>query len=366
MSDFRLSGIEPEEALNGRFVVIDVRAPREFAEGSMPGAVNLPLLDDAARARVGVVYHGEGAKAARLAALDLLSPLLPAYVRALMSVIPRPKRAALMCWRGGERSRNAALLLTLVGVQAVQVAGGYRGYRRWVRASLTAWRPCVPVMTLHGHTGSGKSALLRALKQLAPQLPHPRPWVVDLEALALHRGSVLGGLNQPARRTQKDFEGLLWEELRRPGGDYLVLEGEGCRIGRLSLPGPVADAVRQGIPVAVTAAVGDRAARILSEYGPEGWTEGERRAFLSGLELIGRRLGARRVATLRTAFEDGRFAEVVTELLVDYYDPLYHTSSVKGRSFALALATGSDPASDARRLATAMARACAQLEGVGA
>ncbi|NLT34703.1 MAG: hypothetical protein GXX83_02240 [Gaiellales bacterium] len=96
MSDFRLSTIGPEEAVNGRFVV---RAPREFADGSAPGALNLPLLDDAAWARVGVVCHGEGARAARPAAVDLPSPLLPAHTRSLLEAIPPSKRVAVMRWR---------------------------------------------------------------------------------------------------------------------------------------------------------------------------------------------------------------------------------------------------------------------------
>ena len=132
-----------------------------------------------------------------------------------------------MCWRGGERSRNVVLLLALIGVHAVTVSGGYRAYRKEVLSGLAEWRPPVPVVTLYGHTGAGKSALLRGLAELAPRLRGPRPWLLDLEELALHRGSLLGGLNQPGERRQKDFDALLWDELRRPRGRLSGARGRG-------------------------------------------------------------------------------------------------------------------------------------------
>jgi tRNA 2-selenouridine synthase len=264
-------------------------------------------------------------------------------------------RLAIMCWRGGERSRNVVLLLGLIGVHAVQVEGGYKAYRRWVREGLQAWRPTMPVYTLFGYTGAGKTELLRALARLAPTLPRPRPAVIDLEALALHRGSLLGGLNQPGERTQKDFEALTWDALRRLDGEYLLLEGEGNKIGHIVLPESVGAAVRVGQPVQVAAGVVERAERLLAEYAPRGWDAVDVDAFRGSLDLIGRRLPPATAVALRTAFEDGRFPEVVTGLLQDYYDPLYQRSSVEGREFVLTLSTGPDPVENARRLAAAIA-----------
>lgn len=230
MTDLKVPSVTASEVMAGGFQVVDVRSPSEFMDGHAPGAISKPLLDDQQRALVGTIYRQHGAPRARVAAMDAIVPTLSAYLHELVEVaatLPRGNRLALMCWRGGERSRNVALLLALIGVHAVTVAGGYRAFRREVLAGLTSWLPPVPVVTLYGRTGVGKSALLRALGQIAQEEKGPRPWPLDLENLALHRGSLLGGLNQPGRRTQKDFDALLWEELRRPRGDYLVVECEG-------------------------------------------------------------------------------------------------------------------------------------------
>jgi tRNA 2-selenouridine synthase len=359
VTDLQVPSISAAEAMEGGFQVVDVRAPSEFADGHMPGSLNQPFLDDATRAEVGVVYKQEGAARARLAAMELVGAGLPQYLGELVGLArsqPKTRRLAIMCWRGGERSRNVALLLALVGVHAVTVEGGYRAYRKEVLNGFAAWRPPMPVYTLFGHTGAGKSALLRALAELAPSLHAPRPWVVDLEDLALHRGSLLGGLNQPGERRQKDFDSLLWEELRRPQGDYLVLEGEGGKIGHIFVPLSVADAIRGGTPVLVTAPVAVRAERIMREYAPEGWDATDRERFLRSLKFIAARLSRERVLFLERAFADGRFTDVVEGLLVDYYDPLYQRSCVEGRPFVLEFETTSDAASDARRFASDVAR----------
>lgn len=359
MTDLQVPSITAGEAMEEGFLVVDVRSPSEFASGHMPGAVNRPLLDDVQRAVVGTAYRERGSAQARLVAMEIVSSGLPAYLGGLAELARSPgrrRRLALMCWRGGERSRNVSLLLAMIGVHAVIVSGGYRAYRREVLDGLRTWAPPVPVVTLYGHTGAGKSALLRGLEELGPGLAGPRPWVVDLERLAMHRGSLLGGLNQPGDRQQKDFDALLWDALRRPQGDYLVLEGEGGRIGRIFLAAPVAKAIRGGMPVLVSAPVEQRTARIVREYAPDEWGETDRERFRRGLGLIARRLPKETAHSLETAFDDGRFTDVVQGLLLHYYDPLYRRSCVEGRRFVLEVETSPDPIHDARRFATKMAR----------
>ena len=351
MTSVEVPRITPPQAVDEGYVVLDVRSPKEFAEGHVPGSVNLPLLDNRQRARVGTAYRTAGAQRARVVAMDEVSAGLPVYLRSAALLARGGRRLAVMCWRGGERSRNVVLLLALIGIHAAQVDGGYKGYRRWVLDGLSSWTPDRPVVTLFGHTGSGKTALLRALSEIASQLTPPRPWVIDLEGMALHRGSLLGGLHQPGQRTQKDFDALLWNALRRPQGDYMVVEGEGAKIGRLFLPESAAELVRGGIPVHLTADVGMRARRILGEYAPDRWSSSDVLRFKKGLQLIGQRLSPGELRSLRRAFDDGRFDYVVERLLVAYYDPLYHRSSVEGRDFALTLRAEPDTARQARTLA---------------
>ena len=118
----------------------------------------------------------------------------------------------------------------------------------------------------------------------------------------------------------------------------------------------MADAIRTGLPVLVTAPVEVRAERIMREYAPESWDDVDRERFLRSLHLIAARLPRETVVSLETAFADGRFTDVVEELLTDYYDPLYQRSCVEGRRFVLEFETTSDPANDARRFAADMAR----------
>lgn len=343
------------EAVDCDFVLVDVRSPQEYAQGHVPGSLSLPLLDDRQRALVGRTYRERGAQQARAIAMDLVSVGLPAYLRSLALLARGGSRLAVMCWRGGERSRNVVLLLAAAGVHALQVQGGYKAHRRWVLDGLDAWRPDRPVFTLYGHTGAGKTAVLREFARAPQAAASPRAWAIDLEGMALHRGSLLGGLHQPAERTQKDFDALLWETLRHPQGDYMVIEGEGAKIGRLFLPRQVASLVHEGTPVLVTASVEDRVTRIVREYAPIRWTATDVARFRHGLRRIGERLPPEQSVTLRRAFDDGRFDVVVERLLVAYYDPLYLRSSVEGRGFVHTLHSGSEPAHDASRLAVTLA-----------
>ncbi len=205
--------------------IIDVRSPGEFAEDRLPGAVNLPVLDDAERAEVGTLYKKSPFEARELGA-RLISANISRILVAIASLHSTEKRRFLIyCWRGGMRSRSLFTVMHLIGYQARLLAGGYQTYRRAVQSALYEVPIAARAIVIHGYTGSGKTAALLRLK--ADRFP-----VLDLEGAANHRGSLLGRMpgGQP---TQKDFESTIFQEI--PGTGDFIVEGESRKIGKLSI-----------------------------------------------------------------------------------------------------------------------------------
>ena len=215
--------------------LIDTRSPAEYAEDHIPGAINLPVLDDAQRAQVGTIYAQQSPFAARKLGAALVARNIAQHLQTQLAHHPKQWKPLVYCWRGGQRSGAMTLVLGQIGWGARQLEGGYRAFRRRVISDLEQWPARHRFIVLHGPTGSGKTALLQALAGQGAQ-------VLDLEALARHRGSVLGATAldtsvvdcQPG---QKAFETGIWQCLRgldpaRP----VFVESESRRIGRLSVP----------------------------------------------------------------------------------------------------------------------------------
>lgn len=186
--------------------VIDVRSPAEFADDHIPGAVNLPVLSDDERARVGTVYKQVSPFEARKLGAALVSRNVARHLDEFFADKPKEYRPLVYCWRGGQRSGSFAIVLSQIGFRATVLAGGYKTYRGEVMDGLRELAPKLRLRVLAGQTGSGKTAVLRALAARGEQ-------VLDLEGLACHRGSLLGsepGCPQPPQRL---FESRLHERL---------------------------------------------------------------------------------------------------------------------------------------------------------
>jgi len=298
-------------------LLVDARSPAEFAEATIPGAVNVPLFDNDERARVGTVYKEEGKNAAKRLAVELVSPKIPAMLREVAAALEgRRPPVVVFCWRGGMRSHALTTFLDLAGIPARQLVGGHKIFRAHVREFFERgeWGRLV---VLRGMTGVGKTRLLLGLREEG----YP---VLDLEGLANHRGSAFGGLGLSPQPGQKAFEALLWDEMRKiPPGGYALAEGESKHIGRLVLPPRVHESLQEETSLWINASIGYRVRVILEEYPA---MDRLRADFERPIKALRMRLGGEAVERLLDLLDRGEWETLVRDLMVLYYDPLYrHT-----------------------------------------
>ena len=313
---------------------IDVRSPVEYAADHIPGAINLPLFDDGQRAKIGAVYHNISKDQARLTGLELAVPRLPWLMSELRGIYQGGQVPLLYCWRGGLRSQAVAEAAALQGLPCLRLSGGYREYRRWVLSFLEEPLP-FSVITLHGLTGCGKTAVLRLLKQ-----DHCLQ-VLDLEGLAQHRGSVFGHIGLKEQPPQKYFQSLITEELS--GLDRakpLLMECESRRVGCLLLHDSLFAALKSGLRILLYDSPSGRARRLLAEYAPEQHMTDMLQALDS--PALRAKFSAARLQYLAGRLQAGNEPEVIEYLLTHYYDPLYHYPDAPAEGYAACINSSDD------------------------
>jgi len=293
---------------------VDVRSEDEYAQATIPGAVNIPVLNNEERALVGTLYHRDGPAASRRLALELTAPKLPGKI-AELDRLAGEKNLVVFCWRGGERSRFMASVLDTMGYRVYRIIGGYKAYRRYVKEYLDREELTQRAVVLHGLTGVGKTEILLRLDRKG--LP-----ALDLEGLARHRGSVYGKIGLPPSPSQKSFESSIMQFLTSIGDNGIfVVECESRRIGNLLVPPPLMNAIRKGIRVLLYAPLESRVKRIREVYakGPEENVRELQEATSSLVKSIGRV----KVEELNRMLAEKNFDPVFSFLLKNYYDPLY-------------------------------------------
>ena len=297
--------------------VLDARSPAEYAEDHLPGAVNTPVLDDAERALVGAIYKQQSAFEAKRAGAPLVARNIARELETRFAGRPRHWRALVYCWRGGGRSGALVHVLRQVGWDAVRLEGGYKAFRRQVVADLERLPEGLRLHVICGATGSGKSRLLEALAQARAQ-------VLDLEALAAHRGSVLGELPGASQPTQKSFETAIWTALSafdpaRP----VYVESESRKVGNLRVPERLIERMRAARCFRLEAGGNLRVALLLEDYAhfvasPE--------ALAGKLDCLRALHGAERIALWKEQLGRGQWEPLVRDLLESHYDPAYRRS----------------------------------------
>jgi tRNA 2-selenouridine synthase len=293
---------------------IDVRSPSEFAEDHVPGAESHPVLDDVERAEIGTMYAQQSAFAAKRAGAALVARNIAAMLEGPFASKPRNWAPVVYCWRGGQRSRSLAHMLNEIGWRAVQLDGGYRAYRRYVIASMADLPRRFRFIVLCGLTGSGKSRLLAALANEGAQ-------TLDLEALAKHRGSLLGDFPDEGQPSQKWFESRIVDALARldPARPVYV-ESESKRIGSIQVPEALLAAIREAPCVRVDTPLPLRVALLKDDYAhflAEPASLSARLARLAPLH------GGKTVERWNAAASSGDWDTLIPELLLRHYDPTY-------------------------------------------
>jgi tRNA 2-selenouridine synthase len=299
--------------------VVDVRTPLEYADDHIPGAINAPVLSNEERVLVGTLYKQSPFDATRVGAA-IAARNIARHLDTTFADRPRNWRPLIYCWRGGKRSGSMTAMFNMIGWRARQLEGGYKTYRHSVLEALDTLPAQFRFVVLTGPTGSGKTRLLNALGRAGAQ-------TLDLEALAAHRGSLLGALPSRAQPPQKAFDTSLVQALRGfDAAQPVFVEAESRRIGAITLPIALVEGLHGAPCVVVDVARDERVALLLEEYGH---LLDEREYFREQLLKLTPLHGRERIASWCQLLDEDSRAALSEALVTQHYDPAYTRSTRK-------------------------------------
>jgi len=309
--------------------IIDVRAAEEFKQGTIPGAVNIPLFDDDERSVIGTIYRHGGHENAVEKGFEYVGEKLSNLLVSFQQF--GDKELVIYCARGGMRSLSVVNLLAQSGYQAFQLEGGYKNYRHDILSQLETFQP--RLIVIHGLTGTGKTRILQHLDN-----------AIDLEGLARHRSSLFGAIDRKPCN-QRMFETGLVQTIHSLGQEPYFIEGESRKIGPVFIPKPLAMAMKRAVLVHVHCSMETRIKRIIDDYPVE-----DEKVLLEIESILGslkQKLGATKVDTMCQLLRAGDLHELVRTLLLDYYDHRYG-KSMSSYNYELDLSSEDIPAAALR------------------
>jgi len=294
--------------------VIDARSEGEFDEDHVPGAINWPTLNNVERIEIGTLYKQVNAFEAKKRGAAIAARNIAGHID--REVIDKPKdwKPLAYCWRGGKRSGSLSLILSEIGFRITLLEGGYKAFRAAVVADIPHWVSGLQFRVICGTTGSGKTRLLQALSAQGAQ-------VIDLEALANHRSSVLGAIPGQPQPTQKRFDTLVWDALRQlDPARPVYIESESKKVGNVAVPVSLIEAMRQSPCLNLVLPDAERVALLMEDYD---FFVRDVEHFCERLLVLAEFRGKVVVDGWTSSVRAGHIEPVVQELLTQHYDPVY-------------------------------------------
>jgi tRNA 2-selenouridine synthase len=298
--------------------IIDARSEGEHAEDHLPDAINWPSLNNAERIRVGTLYKQVSPFEAQKIGAALVARNIAGHIEREVMDKPKSWQPLVYCWRGGKRSNSLALILGQIGFKVHLLEGGYKAFRAAMLADLPVQVARLHFRVVCGPTGSGKTRLLQALAETGAQ-------VLDLEALASHRSSVLGVVPGQPQPTQKHFDTLVWDALRKFDATRPVfIEAESKKVGNLTVPESLITAMRASPCLLLQLSDDERVKLLLEDYA---FFVTDAEFFCTRLDALTMLRGKVVVEGWKALVRAGQVEPVVRELLFSHYDPGYATST---------------------------------------
>ena len=311
-------------------IFIDARTKAEYEEATIPGAVNIELLNHEERKIIGTIYKQQSPKKAKLKGVELVSPKIPDLIAKVNHLAQKYDNLIIFCSRGGLRSKSLAEFSDLAGIEVYRLEGGYKHYRHYIMDKLENYEFKGEIVVLHGNTGVGKTYILKEMENRGAN-------IIDLEGIANHRGSAFGSIGLEEPYNQKYFESLLWEELKEKDQKNRVIfvEAESRRVGHSVIPEFFHRKMKGGDDILITASIKKRVENIYLEYIKD--IESNKLEFIDRVlesltsikKYLIKKAGKDSYFKLLELAEKANFKELTKILLEEYYDPMYEHSQKK-------------------------------------
>jgi tRNA 2-selenouridine synthase len=294
--------------------IIDVRTPAEFQQAHIPNAINIPLFSNEERVKVGTLYKKVSPDSAFLHGLDFVGPKMSSFIKKARKFATNNK-VIVHCWRGGKRSGSMGWLLRFAGLEVVTIEGGYKAYRTYILQEFA--KKQLNICILGGKTGTGKTQILQALAKVGEQ-------IIDLEALAHHKGSAFGAIGEETQPTSEQFENNLYEIFKNIDPARRVwVEDESQMIGTVSIPLPFWQQMYPSKLYMIELPIEVRLNILVEVYAAY-----PKQDLINAFVNISQKLGGQHVKTALQSIENNDF-HTAAAIALAYYDKAYQYSTDK-------------------------------------